>query len=359
MTNSMIPATFQGGAVSTKFAGKTGNELGANIRSGFGVLAYKGKVWSTKFQGVEKQLLREDGDGARASIEVIIVKAAEPISKIYYEKGFVDGSNAPPDCWSTNGVTPDGASPKKQSTTCAGCPQNAWGSKVTEQGKQAKNCADSKRLAVVPLNDPRNELMGGAMLLRVPAASLKDLKAYGDQLQAYGYPYFAVATRIAFDTQEAYPKFVFSAMRPLTDAEAEIVLELQDSAQTKTILNESVEHVNHEPVKEVPVSPFENKAPTPTTVTTPVPQVQAQAQQPVQPVANPPAEATTPAAEPVKRKRRTKAEMEAAAAALKAGREVPAPAQTQAPQPTPAPQPEAESSAPGDFDAKLDALLQM
>lgn len=364
----MIPAGFAQGQVSKVLAGVAPDEqLGAGIRSGFGIIGYRGKVWSTKWQGDEKPLMRDDGDGAKASIEVVIVKAAPNISKIFYEAGYVDGSTAPPDCWSTNGVTPDGGSPKKQSATCAGCPKNAWGSKVTDAGKQAKACSDSKRLAVSPLNDLKNELMGGPMLLRVPAASLKDVKTFGDQLQAYGYPYFAVATRISFDINEAFPKFVFTAMRPLSDEEAKVILELRDSPQTANILNASVEMAQHEPDKVVPKTPFENGAAAqPQTQVTPT-AAQAQAAQPAPqtPAATvAPVVAGAPAATeaPAKRTRRTKEEMQQAAALLAAKRAGTAPAATPAAVqaatvvPSPQPQPEAATGA-DDFDAQLDALL--
>lgn len=241
-----LPASFSG-AMSSVFANAAGDELGAGIQSGFAIVSYRGKTWSIKFQGNETPLMRDDGDGARGSIECIIVKAAAPISKIYYKDGWVDGSNAAPDCWSTNGLTPDPASSDKQNTTCAGCKQNVWGSKITEAGKQAKACADSKRLAIVPMNDIDNDLFGGPMLLRIPAASLKDVKLYGDMLQQRGFSYFAVATRISFDVSESYPKFVLNAIRPLTDDEAVKIMELRDDIRVSRILEQAVENVHHEP----------------------------------------------------------------------------------------------------------------
>lgn len=373
-----LPDAFLKGAVSTKFAGVQADSLGEGIKGGFGIIGYRGKVWSTKFQGDEKPLMREDGDGARASIEVVIVKAAGNIAKIFYEAGFEPGSTAPPDCWSTNGVTPDGAAPKKQSQTCAGCPKNAWGSKVTEAGKQTKACSDSKRLAVVPLNDLKNELMGGPMLLRVPAASLKDLKVYGDNIQAYGFPYFAVATRISFDVAESFPKFVFNAIRPLTDAEADIIIEMQNGPQVQTILNQSVEIVHHEPDVQVAKTPFEQAAQVPQQPAA-QPAAAAQTQQPAQPqtpaaVPQQPAQAQAPApAAPAPRKRRTKAEMEAAAAELAAKRNGGAAPATPAPAQPAAPAAQTQEAAPvvadgaalaagGDqaidnFENELDALL--
>jgi hypothetical protein len=240
-TELALPKGF--GAVSSVFAGQqaSNDELGSGVASSYGIVGYRGKVWSIKHQGKETQLMRDDGDGPRGSIEVVIIKAATPISKIFYAGGYQDGSNSPPDCWSTNGVTPDAAASNKQNATCAGCPMNAWGSRVTEAGKQGKACSDSRRIAVAPLNDLANEMFGGPMLLRIPAASLKDLKAYGELLNSYHYPYYACATRISFDPKEAYPKFVFGAIRPLTDDEAKFVLELRGDKRVANILNEAQE----------------------------------------------------------------------------------------------------------------------
>ncbi len=222
------------------------DEMGSGVSGGFGVITYKGKIWKTKYQGTETVLRKQDGSNElRQSIEVVVVKAASVVAKIYYETGFVDGSTAPPDCWSTNGQTPDPASPKKQCATCAGCPMNAWGSRVTEAGKPGKACADSKRLAVVPMNDINNDLLGGPMLLRVPAASLREMKSFADKLQAMGFPSYSIAIRIGF-AEVAHPQFTFGAIRALTDEEADDVMALRDDPRTARILSEAVEFVRHE-----------------------------------------------------------------------------------------------------------------
>lgn len=259
-TQIALPKGF--GPVASVFRSQqAGNdELGAGIASSYGIIGYRGKVWSTRYQGKETPLMREDGDGPRGSIEVVIIKASSAISKIFYANGYVDGANAAPDCWSADGVKPDGSVQNKQNPTCAGCPRNAWGSRITDAGKQGKACSDSRRVAVAPLNDLANELFGGPMLLRVPAASLKDLKSYGDTLNSYQYPYFAVATRISFDAKEAFPKFVFSAIRPLTEDEAHMVMELREDKRTATVLNEAIEikaSAEREQQEEAAASPFE------------------------------------------------------------------------------------------------------
>lgn len=240
-TEISIPKSF--GQVSAKFlAAKMDNDLAAGVVSGFGIISYRGKVWRTKYRGEERDLMRADGDGPRSSIEVVVVKGAANLSKIFYEQGYVEGSTAAPDCWSSNGVTPDAACTKKQSNACASCKQNAFGSRITPAGKQGKACSDSKRLAIVPLEDIDNDVLGGPMLLRVPAASLGDLATFGTKMQGMGYPYNSIGIRIAFDTKEAYPKFVFSAIRPLTDEEAEKVLAYQSDPRVARILNESSEY---------------------------------------------------------------------------------------------------------------------
>lgn len=241
--NVMIPTGF--GAVSKvaqQYAQQVGDDdLAGGISSGFAVVSYRGKVWRIKHRGEERPLMQDDGVSPRGSIEVVIVKANPNLSKIFYKNGFVEGSAEAPDCFSTNGIAPDPSAKDRQATTCAGCPHNAWGSKITPNGKSGKACADSKRLAVVPAGDLNNDVFGGPMLLRVPAASLQDLASFSKQMKGLGYPYFAIATRISFDINEAFPKFVFGAIRPLTDDEAQTVIGLRDDEAVQRILAEAVE----------------------------------------------------------------------------------------------------------------------
>lgn len=265
MSNQVLTLPKGFGPPPKVFANQPVNndELGQGVASSYGVIGYRGKVWSTKYQGKETPLMRDDGDGPRGSIEVVLVKAAGAVSKIFYANGYQDGANQAPDCWSADGVKPDASVAKKQCATCANCPMNAWGSRVTDAGKPGKACSDSRRLAVVPVNDIANESFGGPMLLRVPAASLKDLKGYGELLNGYGYPYYAVATRISFDPKEAFPKFVFGAIRPLTEDEAMHVAEMRNDKRVSTVVSEMAQEFKGAPAaqeeeeEEVPASPFE------------------------------------------------------------------------------------------------------
>lgn len=266
MANDLtLPAAFGKLPDAFKGAPTTNDELGAGVAASYGVVGYRGKVWMIKFGGEETKLMRDDGDGPRNSIEVVIVKASPKISKIFYSTGYQEGAASPPDCWSGDGVTPDASIAQPVNPVCATCPMNAWGSRTTDAGKPAKACADSRRMAVVPVNDIDNELVGGPMLLRCPPASLKDLKAYGDLLSTYQYPYYAAATRISFDPAEAFPKFVFQAIRPLTDEEAAKIIELREDRRVSVVLHELADPASTAeaavPMKEVKASPFEQDLP--------------------------------------------------------------------------------------------------
>lgn len=240
-TEIMIPQGF--GAAPKVLSGVkvNNNEYGAGVAASYAIIGYKGKVWSIRHNGETNNLMRDDGDGPRASIEVVIVKASSAKAKNYYAGGYVEGSSAPPDCSSSNGVTPDAGVPKKQSNVCATCPMHAYGSRISESGQSGRACSESRRVAIVPLADIDNEAMGGPMLLRIPAGSLKDLKSYGETLQAIDHHVHGCATRISFEPNDAYPKFVFRPMRPLTNDEAIKILALRDDDRVQRILSEDTQ----------------------------------------------------------------------------------------------------------------------
>jgi hypothetical protein len=218
------------------------NDLSSGIASSYAIVGYKGKVWSVKHRGAETKLLRADGDGAQSSITCVIVATNRNLSKIYYAQGYTEGSSSAPDCFSNNGVTPEASAAHRQSATCATCPRNVWGSKISEiTGKPRKECQDNKRLAIVPLDDIQNEKYGGPMLLRVPAASLQELSAFGSQMSDAGYPHYAYATRISFDPGVAYPRFKFTAVRALTDDEANLIKPMLNAKSTARIIAETAD----------------------------------------------------------------------------------------------------------------------
>jgi hypothetical protein len=237
MSNAIVvPDTFNGQVAAVFQGQQAGDDLSGGITGGYGLLKYRGKVWSIQHNGQSMTLMREDGDGPRGSVDLVIVKANANLSKTWYEQGWDENNNNPPDCASANGIVPDAGVPKKQSNVCATCPKNAWGS--DPKGGKGKACGDHRRMAVVPLKDLRNEHFGGPLLLRCPAASLQDMAAFDSRYKSLGYPYFTMGIKIAFDPAESYPKFTFAAIRPLSDAEGAIVMELRNSADVARVISE-------------------------------------------------------------------------------------------------------------------------
>lgn len=233
-------ARERSGAMASKFA--------AGVRDSFPIISLRGKVWRLKWQGEERLMLNPDGS-PMPFLDVVFVNVSEHISKIYYEKTYTDGDNNPPDCWSVNGVTPDAAAPKKQSVTCGGCKQNVFGSRVTDNGKKAKACADSRRTAVVLENDLMHDQLGPA-LLRFPQGSLKPAKEFFVNMAQRGYDSNTLIVRVGFDVNDAFPKMIFQYKKVLSDEEYEKALEYENDERTTRMLEAAIEEVNHEPEQE-------------------------------------------------------------------------------------------------------------
>ncbi len=247
--------------------------LGEGIRASYGILGIKAGKFRIKYRGTEEVVMKVDQDTGQkvpvSSLEVVIIKANPFLTKQFYIGAYVEGSNAAPDCYSLDGKNPAPQIPKPVSTSCTLCPKNQFGSLISDSGVKQKACRDSKKLAIVPLGNLRNEIMNGPMLFRVPPSSLKDLSNLADAMKARGYPYNSVAVRISFDLEVSHPKPLFRAIRPLTDAEAEIVLEHYHGDQVHAILADS------DPVPDAALAPVEaigqfEQEPAPVPAGTPV-----------------------------------------------------------------------------------------
>jgi hypothetical protein len=232
LTNPMtgaVPAHIQ-----KAFAAAQGNAaLAAGVSAGYPIISYKGKNWHI-VEGGERTLITV-GEGRNAndpagSLEAVILLANDKLNKVYYPDGYEEGSTERPLCHSDDGILPSNDAQEKQSKSCGACPHNEWGSKISDTGSRGKACADSRRMAIASPDELDNP-----MLLRCPAASLKALLAYGQQLDKRGWPYFALVTRIAFETQLAYPSLTFTPERWLDEDELAKVMELQKDDLVLTI----------------------------------------------------------------------------------------------------------------------------
>lgn len=164
-------------------------------------------------------------------LDVVVIRSNPNLSKTYYKGDYEPGDNKEPDCSADDGITPDVAKPMAPS--CAVCHYNKWGSKITPAGKQAKACADNKRLVILPLADLNYEVLG----FNVTPASLKDWGIYVETLDKAGRGVFGVVTAITFDPLVSYPKVNFNYARDLTEAEIDLVLKRADSPEAENIVN--------------------------------------------------------------------------------------------------------------------------
>ena len=193
----------------------SGSDLVGTASSGYPYISIKGKVFHI-VRGDEKTLVTKPGeDDPSSSIEVVIVRANPARSKVFYKTGYVEGSTEKPDCYSTDGKAPGKDAVEPQCKTCAACPHNIWGSKVSESGALGRSCTDSRRIAIAMVGVP-----GDPMLLRVPAASMAAMESYGKQLAARNVPPEAVVTRIGFDYSVAHPALTFKPISFIGDAAA-------------------------------------------------------------------------------------------------------------------------------------------
>jgi len=223
--------------ISQLFGVTKNDDLTQGVGIGFPVFSIRGSKWRI-VKGGEETLIKIPGtDDAAPAIEVVLLKANPNLSKIYYASQYVEGSDAAPDCFSNDGTVPDPSVEHPQCATCAACPQNVWGSKISPSGSKIKACADVRRIACAPAGD-----LTQPILLRVPGASLGDLAKYGGDLSKQGVSYSAVVTKLAFDADAAYPKITYKPIRYLTEDEAATVLETLKSGMVDTIVALSVAH---------------------------------------------------------------------------------------------------------------------
>jgi hypothetical protein len=198
------------------------DDLTTGVSGGFAVVSFRGSKWRVKYQGEEHPVMNADGDPV-STLEVVLIKANKAISKNFYGEAYTEGAAEAPTCFSLDGIQPDPSVQSPISATCARCPKNVFGSRITPAGKKAKACSDNRRMAVAPIGDLANTTFGGPMLIRIPAASLADLKTFGEQLKRRGFKYNAISTRLGFDMDASFPKLTFKAVRPLSDEEATAV----------------------------------------------------------------------------------------------------------------------------------------
>ena len=214
---SNVPAFAKNAELSATTLALAG---GVNTSAGMKRVSIKGGVFRLLSGGKEIASIED------RHLDVIVVKAAPKVSRIFYAGSYdKDAAAAAPDCTSGDGEKPDAGVKNKQSSSCATCPQNIAGS----GNGQSRACRYQQRLAVVLANNPE----GDVLQVTLPATSIfgkeegdkRPLQAYARAMAAQTPPVNldSIVTRMKFDTKAESPKLIFSPVRWLTDDEYEIV----------------------------------------------------------------------------------------------------------------------------------------
>ena len=224
-SSSNVPAFARNNELSDTAKALTGGGAGVSTKR----ISIKGGVFRLVAGGKEVAAIED------RHLDVIIVRAAPKVSRIFYAGAYNADAIVRPDCWSNDGDKPDASITAPQSKTCMGCPQNEAGS----GNGNSRACRFQQRLAVVLADNPE----GDVLQLTLPATSIfgkedgdkRPLQAYARFLAAQTPPVNPeqIVTRMKFDTKAEAPKLFFAPTRWLTDDEYPIAVSQGDSDDAK------------------------------------------------------------------------------------------------------------------------------
>jgi len=220
-----VPAFARNNELSDTARALTGGGTGVTTKR----ISIKGGVFRLVAGGKEVAAIED------RHLDVIIVRAAPKVSRIFYAGAYDAEKIVRPECWSNDGEKPDASIESPQNKTCMGCPQNEAGS----GNGNSRACRFQQRLAVVLANNPE----GDVLQLTLPATSIfgkedgdkRPLQAYARYLAAQTPPVNPeqIITRMKFDTKAESPKLFFSPTRWLTDDEYPIAVNQGESDDAK------------------------------------------------------------------------------------------------------------------------------
>jgi hypothetical protein len=166
-------------------------------------------------------------------LDTTVVGVVPGVSKTFYLKKWTPDQEATaPDCYSVDGTYPSPRATTPQCASCAACPHNVFGSKITELGKETKACADSRRLAVVASDD----VEGTVYQLVLPTMSMKPFNKYVKELAMRNIPIEYVRTRLSFNTDVTYPMLDFTFAGFLDEEGSAAIEGIVTSDNTKHVL---------------------------------------------------------------------------------------------------------------------------
>ena len=191
-----LPAYLQNRSIAT-----ANDIFGAGLTLGghYPMIGMKGTRFVTKVEGQETVL-------PTIEIAVVLVSAKPNLNKTYYAAAYDPSQTEAkaPDCSSEDGIKPKADSTLKQCESCAGCPQNQFGSGRGQNGQPSagKACTDTKILAIYAQN--------GVFGFKITPASLKAFGHYVKETSRRGVDLSTAITVIGFDPNFSYPVLTFN-----------------------------------------------------------------------------------------------------------------------------------------------------
>jgi len=239
-----LPAYLKGATDDVTNALAGGESLGARR------ISIKGNLFREYIGGKEYRVSEE------RFMNVVIIKAAPKVSRVFYAGSYVEGEAASPTCWSADSQRPDEKAKEKQSATCLTCPQNIKGS---GQG-DSRACRYQQRLAVVLDGEIDKEEV--YQLVLPPTSVFGDgekgklpLQAYARHLKNHGTPITGVVTEMRFDSASPTPRLIFKPIRPVTEEEYETVTRLKDTKEAVDAITMTVAQTDGVKDKPAPTKP--------------------------------------------------------------------------------------------------------
>ena len=244
-SSSNVPAFARNNELSDTARALTGGSVSNTKR-----ISIKGGVFRLLAGGKEVASIED------RHLDVVIVKAAPKVSRVFYAGAYDPEKISGPDCWSNDGETPDASIKAPQHSACHNCPQN-----IADSGNgNSRACRFQQRLAVVLENDMEGEVLQ----LTLPATSIfgkeegdkRPLQAYARFLAAQNPPVNPeqIVTRMKFDTKAESPKLFFAPVRWLTDEEYPGVVRQGETEEAKRAINMTVAQADGVKAKAAPMS---------------------------------------------------------------------------------------------------------
>jgi len=123
----------------------------------------------------------------------------------YYDQPYKKGVKTSPACFALSmkpkDMAPHETAPKKQHTTCAGCPQDAWGSARQGDGKACRNTTRLLVLMADELTGPEAIKNAKPYVLTLPPTCNATFSLYVNTLLRDNREPFQVATKVTIDPE--------------------------------------------------------------------------------------------------------------------------------------------------------------